>query len=551
MPFLLMRTASVLAAGFLLAGASHAAAASAAGGGTIAGTSATSGYCPAYWTADHLPVPPLPSPARPGTQVLSVAVLRTADVWVLLGRGGNDYVYHLNGGKWKESAYLNASDINFTGQSIVAGSDTDVWVAGENDSSGEDWHYNGSTWTELAAPVQPNTAQAAALDSSGILYVAGTNTHGFTGVWSYNGAQWTDLAQPVPRSEGDNAIALTQGGTLVVGTDGYSSRPAPVLQERTGTGWTTISVPSVTFVSGITVVPGGTVYAVGGESGNQAVLIKQAPGSPSATVVGVPATDSATAHQLTGVIVTGPDDLWLLGNYQLPGGGSRPWITHFDGTNFLAASTPDFSSYPSDNAIRGGVSLGTAVLAYGSTEVDLGFGEIPAPVLIAVCPVQVTRDAIVPSHQRTPIGSQMFWSVQATAGSGHELVAPEVFDSGPVGPGGSFATGLFAAATYAVRDTVTGTSQTIRVPAGVSPASGAPSTVFTVTCASLQAPAGYAYRVLLKRPGSSRYTLLTTTSLPTATFLPYHGTGTYQFECRVQTPEGVTGASPPTTISVS
>ena len=117
-------------------------------------------------------------------------------------------------------------------------------------------------------------------------------------------------------------------------------------------------------------------------------------------------------------------------------------------------------------------------------------------------------------------------------------------------PGGSFED-LFAAATCRVRDTATGTTETVGVPAAVTPASGGTSTVFTVTCASLRAPAGYAYRVLIERPGSARYTLLTTTSQPATTFLPYQGTGTYRFECQVQTPEGVTAASPPAAVSVA
>jgi hypothetical protein len=213
-------------------------------------------------------------------------------------------------------------------------------------------------------------------------------------------------------------------------------------------------------------------------------------------------------------------------------------ITHFDGRRFTVATTPDFS-------IVGGVLLGPDILAYGSA---------PYPgtsTLIAVCPVQVTRDAIVPPYSRTPIGAQMFWSVPATgAGSRHDLVAPGLFDSGPIGPGGSFEENLFAAATYAIRDTGTGATQTVGVPAAAAPASGATSTLFTITCASRQAPVGYAYRVLIRRPGSARYSLLTTTSLPATTFVPYHGTGTYQFECQVQTPVGLTAASPPAAISV-
>jgi hypothetical protein len=62
---------------------------------------------------------------------------------------------------------------------------------------------------------------------------------------------------------------------------------------------------------------------------------------------------------------------------------------------------------------------------------------------------------------------------------------------------------------------------------------------------------GYAYRLLIERPRSGGYTLLTTTSQPTAAFVPYHGTGTYRFECQLQTPDGVTAASPPAAVTVS
>ena len=217
---------------------------------------------------------------------------------------------------------------------------------------------------------------------------------------------------------------------------------------------------------------------------------------------------------------------------------SVPWITHFDGRRFTVATTPDFP-------ITGGALLGPDILAYGFSPYS------GTHTLITVCPVQVTRDAIVPAYQRAPIGAQMFWSVPTTgAGSRHELVAPGLFDSGPVGPGGSFEEDLFAAATYTVRDAGTGATQTVGVPAAVSPASGATSTVFTITCASAQAPVGYAYRVLIRRPGSARYSLLTTTSLAAVTFLPYHGTGTYEFERQVQTPVDLAAASPSAAISV-
>ena len=341
-------------------------------------------------------------------------------------------------------------------------------------------------------------------------------------------------------------MAVTADGTLVVGASNG------LLQERSGTTWTTVRLSApVTAVTGISASPDGTVYAIGAAAGNQPVLIQQRPGSRSAAVLDAPTVPSAGSITTErGVVAVGQGDVWLLGQGPFivaTNGNYVPvqWITHFDGRRFIVAAntSPGFS-------VTGGVSLGPDILAYG-TALKPGTGGV-AQTFIAVCPVQVTRDAIVPSHYHTPIGAQMFWSVPTTgAGSRHELVAPGMFDSGPLRPGGSFEEDLFAAATYRVRDTATGATETVSVPAAVTPASGVTSTVFTVTCASLQAPAGYAYRVLIQRPGSAGYTLLTTTSLPATTFLPYHGTGTYRFECQVQTPKGVTAASPPAAVSVS
>lgn len=535
MPFLLMRTASVLAAGFLITGPSYAVPGTARSGGATSGTTAISpAQCPAQWTADHLPVPP-PSAPR-DSRIESMAVLSTTDAFALLGNGGSD-VYHFTHGSWQKLANLNSYDRFFYAMTIVAKSDTDVWVVGMSVAAPyvpAAWHFDGSTWTGHPATLSPlSEILAAAVGSNGVLYVVGSHITANVGpdrgiVWAYDGSGWSDLTPASPRYQYD-AVAVTADGTLVVGAT------SGLLQERSGTTWTTVRLSApVTAVTAVSVSPDGTVYAVGA-AGNQPVLIRRRPGSQSAAVLDAPTAPSVTTVE-TGIVAAGQGDVWLLG--QQPG-LSLPWITHFDGRRFVTATTPGFS-------MVGGVSLGPDILAYGTAQYAY------APAFIGVCPVQVTRDAIVPSHYRTPIGAQMFWSVPTTgAGSRHELVASGMFDSGPIGPGGSFEEDLFAAATYTVRDTGTGATQTVRVPAGVTPASGATNTVFTVTCASSPAPAGYSYRVLIRRPDSARYTLLTTTSVAATPFLPYHGTGTYQFECEVQTPQGVTAASPPAAMTVS
>ncbi len=552
MPFMMMRAAAVLAAGFLISGPSYAAPGAARTGGATGGpTAVTPGQCPAHWTADDVPIPPLPASAYGSIQ--SVAALSATDAFALVDSNLGSDVYHLTHGAWQKLVNLNGNDPDFSAVTIVAKSDTDVWVAMTSKTATatyvpEAWHFDGSTWTDHPATLSPQAEMsAAALGSNGVLYVVGS-TFGPSGpnrglVWAYDGSGWSDLTPANPRYRYD-AVAATADGTLVVGAING------LLQERSGTTWTTVRLSApVTAVTGISASPDGTVYATGAAAGNQPVLIEQRPESKSAAVLDAPAVPSAGSITTeTAVVAVGQGDVWLLGQgpFIQPTNGNYvhvPWITHFDGRRFAVATTPDFS-------ITGGVSLGPDILAYG-TALNPGAGAV-TQTFIAVCPVQVTRDAIVPPYHRTPIGAQMFWSVPATgAGPRHELVAPGMFDSGPIGPGGSFEEDLFAAATYAVRDAGTGATQTVGVPASATPASGVTSTVFTVTCASLHAPAGYAYRVLLERPGSPGYTLLTTTSQPTVTFLPYRGTGTYRFECQVQTPQGVTAASPPAAVLVS
>jgi len=490
--------------------------------------------------------------------VQSMAVLSPANVWMLAGYGTS--VYHFTGTAWEEVANLRNSDQSFTGQRIVARSDSDVWVIGTDGIVGQSyvvtraWHYDRSTWTEHAAPLSlPGYSDivAAALGSNGVLYLAGTNMFTFAAkIWSFDGSQWTDLTPPNPTYQYP-ALAVTAAGTLIAGGDGDGGTGfvghADRLQERSGTTWTTISTSKpIEGVSGLSVAPDGTLYAVGMRTTVQPVLIEQHPGSGSATVLDVPAPDpSAFNMRESAVVAAGSGDVWLLGQYLAPNPyepgnqASQPWISHFDGSRFFAATTPNAPG--SFNAFLGGVSLGSAVLAYASA----------IPDLFAVCPAQVTGSAIVPAAGGTSIGGQMFWSVPDTEAAQHDLVAPGIFDSGPIGPGGSFPYTFFAAATYAVKDTRTGAAETVQVPPAVSPANGMTSTIYTITCASRPAPVGFAYRVLMKRPWSGRYTILTTTSQPTAAFVPYRGTGTYRFECQVQTPKGVTAASPSAAVSVS
>lgn len=303
------------------------------------------------------------------------------------------------------------SDASFRAVSIVARSGSDVWVTGTSGPSNpqtaapEAWHYDGSSWTDQSPGLSPHAQiRAAALGSNGILYIAGRNGTTQAGmIWSYDGSQWTDLT-PANSPYQYNAVAVTAGGTLIAGGGGGGS----ALQERSGPTWTAIPLSQPVSIAGISVAPGGTVYAVGQATGNQPVLIQQQSGAQSAAVLAAPAAKPATAATVeVGVVASGSGDVWLLGQDEPPNGSVfRPWITHFDGSRFTEATTPN--SPGSAYAITGGAQLASAVLAYGSIQGGPGQVNDFDPRLLSVCPVQVTDTTITPSTKRTAIGSQMF-----------------------------------------------------------------------------------------------------------------------------------------------
>ena len=339
MPFLFLRTASVLAAGFLLTGPSAPVGTSASSGaGSLVADKAAP--CPAHWNANQYRAFRTQPPAGLNSQIMSVAALSPTDVWTLITRTDKHKnnvsdIYHLVGTERREFVDLDDTEKSFRAKWIVARSDTDVWVIGSARGVLEAWHYNGSRWTDHP-PTRYSYAgiDAAALGSDGILYLAGSNGHTHKGViLGYDGSRWTNLSPASPPYD-YKALAVTADGRLIAAGGG---RDDGALQERSGTMWTTVSLSApVNAITRVSVAPGGVVYGVGSAAGNQSVLIKQSPGSRTATVVDAPAADQpATYTNKTDVAALGLN-VWLLGEDEPHDWWHHSWITH-DDSAFVAA----------------------------------------------------------------------------------------------------------------------------------------------------------------------------------------------------------------------
>jgi plastocyanin len=120
-------------------------------------------------------------------------------------------------------------------------------------------------------------------------------------------------------------------------------------------------------------------------------------------------------------------------------------------------------------------------------------------------------------------------SVRDTSGMG-------LFDTG-VQPSGTVvdftvpSAGTFAFAC-AIHPTMKGS---LKAGVRAAPSAGIATTTFSVRWALGSPPIGYAYDVQVQRPGSTTWKMFANdTTLPSATFLPDAGSGTYRFRARLQ-----------------
>jgi hypothetical protein len=132
------------------------------------------------------------------------------------------------------------------------------------------------------------------------------------------------------------------------------------------------------------------------------------------------------------------------------------------------------------------------------------------------------------------------WVVPSDAASSHSIADAtglDLFDSGPLQGGQSYAFAPVGAGSYSVADSNTGSLMTLRVPMTGAPDTGGLQTTFTLQWAAGPPPDGCLFDVEIRRPGDPAWSAwVTGTADPSATFVPDGGTGAYRFRARVENP---------------
>jgi hypothetical protein len=159
-----------------------------------------------------------------------------------------------NGTAWTPVATPVSTSNNLSVNAISGSSASDIWVVGETVTPGYHnrqftsvlMHYNGSSWTQMAAPDNSGLLDVDAVSPADAWAIAADGS-----VLSWNGTAWTVATK---LAQGNTAIAaLSPADVWVAGVVS--------LTHYNGTSWTSSSIPSgINVLTGHAVLSGGHVW---------------------------------------------------------------------------------------------------------------------------------------------------------------------------------------------------------------------------------------------------------------------------------------------------
>ena len=199
----------------------------------------------------------------------------------------------------------------------------------------------------------------------------------------WNGATWSAIATPNPGVDNNDLWGVTSvpGATVstnnvwAVGdsTDGSGVEHSMALQWN-GTGWNQIAVPPVgtgnNVLFGVTAVSSTDIWAVGDTQSDtnpltaRRTLIQHYDGTKWLAVTS-PDVSPGSSDRLNAVAATGANDVWAVGRSIDSGGAERTLILHYNGAAWTITTSANHGIY--DNALYGVMALSaTAAYAVGN-----------------------------------------------------------------------------------------------------------------------------------------------------------------------------------------
>jgi plastocyanin len=172
--------------------------------------------------------------------------------------------------------------------------------------------------------------------------------------------------------------------------------------------------------------------------------------------------------------------------------------------------------------------------------------------------VSETNFVFTPKVAKLRMGDTVTWTNNSTSSHTATSDTPlSLFDSGTMAPGATFSFAFTAAGIYAYHCTfhqAQGMTGMVGSKDTVFPLSGPVGTMFTITVATIPAPAGFTYDIQKRNPGGSfQNWMLGVTSASVIFDSTGQPTGVYQFRSRLHqtSNNAVSGYSPGQNLTVT
>jgi hypothetical protein len=486
--------------------------------------------------------------------VTSLAAFDAGDAWEVgftATAHQHPFAEHWDGGSWTKAALPSAGGIDTDLEGISGVSSDDVWAVGERETANFITrtlieHWDGTSWSIVPSPSGGSASadlSAVSADAADDAWAVGTEQPLLAE--HYNGTVWSVRAMPAPSpySVADGVWADSPSDAWAVG---YTA--SNIFAEHwNGSSWHLVTTAATgtprSYANGISGSGPDDVW-IGGETfdslNNSHPLVEHWNGSTWS----VSLSSTTAGGYITAIDALGPGDVWAAGY-----NGGIPILEHWDGITWTAFPTTTSSGTYLDAVASGG----GAVFLGG----DDGAGSPSLRLVERMCPLQLDDTGFSPASASVPLGDAELWSLPLSNDDTHTVTdasSASAFGSSSLGPGYSYTTFL-PAGTYSVSDPTSGGKQTLRVAPIATPKTGGVSTSFDIRIApSTGPPPGpFVLDVQILRPGTTTWSLLTTTTATDVTFTPDAGTGVYKLRVRVRNTSLHKQSlwSPPASVTVS
>jgi hypothetical protein len=325
---------------------------------------------PAQAGTDSWVVSQTPNPGYYGNILHGISARTTTDVWavgVQATETSNDTLaMHWNGRGWTAVPTPNPwpecqdGDILWSGNSlsaVSAVSATDVWAVGSECYSADTIveHWNGSSWSIVASPRQPD-----GFDSTAALY--GVEAISASNVWAvgyqgsdeletlvehYNGSAWTEVSSAGGASGWLSSVSATGPNDVwAVGATDTGN----LIEHFDGNGWSVIPSPQPGGSSTLSSVDARTptdAWAVGTKTGfgaQASTFTLHWDGTAWTEVASPnPRNTGDARNELSSVVAIAKNNAWAVGTYendQTNFHQDRTLTLHWDGSAWSIVASP-------------------------------------------------------------------------------------------------------------------------------------------------------------------------------------------------------------------